>query len=98
MPYYAGHKEDEKNKVYYKPKTEGEHLVIRYTGLNLIQIDDMDMDEYLFYLREAFIHYMNQTEEGRKYLKECYISTQTEPDRKALRAKFGRKGGRKHGK
>lgn len=53
----------------------------------------MDMDEYLFYLREAYIHYMNETEEGRKYLKECYISEQTKPDRQALRRRFGKKKG-----
>ena len=42
-------------------------MVIEYTGLNLKEIGEMDLDEYLYYFREAFIHTMNQTEEGRKY-------------------------------
>lgn len=66
-------------------------MVIRYTGLNLKEIGEMDLDEYLFYFREAFIHYMNQTEDGRKYLENAYFYTQTKPDRKRLRDKFGKK-------
>lgn len=55
----------------------------------------MDFDEYLFYVREAYIHNLNQTEDGRKYLENCWRMTQTKPDRAALRAKFGE--GAKHG-
>lgn len=92
MPYYAG---GETVKYYYKPETESEHLVISYTGLNIRQVDEMDFDEYLFYVREAYIHNLNQTEDGRKYLENCWRMTQTKPDRAALRAKFGE--GAKHG-
>ena len=49
----------------------------------------MPINEYLYYQREAYIHYLNQTEEGRKYLEDCYFYVQTEPDRKSLRANFG---------
>lgn len=64
-------------------------MVSKYTGLNIIEILDLDIDVYLYYLRQAYIHYLNQTEEGRDYLKECYFFVQTKPDRKALREKFG---------
>ncbi len=52
----------------------------------------MDIDEYLFYVREAFIYNMNQTEEGRDYLEKCWLLTQTKPERAKLREKFGKKG------
>lgn len=93
MPYYAG---GEKQKYYYKPETESEHLVISYTGLNYWQVEEMDFDEYLFFVREAYIFNLNQTEDGRKYLENCWRMTQTKSDRSALRDKFGK--GAKHGK
>lgn len=66
-------------------------MVVEYTGLNIQQINDLDMDEYLYYFRDAFIHSMNQTEEGRKYLENAYYYKQTKPDRARLRQKFGNK-------
>ena len=66
-------------------------MVVEYTGLNIREIGEMEIDEYLYYFRDAFIHGMNQTEEGRKYLENAYCHKQTKPDRERLRAKFGRK-------
>lgn len=65
-------------------------MVAKYTGLDVHQIGDLDMDEYLYYFRDAFIHNMNKTEEGRKYLENAYFYKQTKPDRKRLRDKFGK--------
>jgi hypothetical protein len=76
----------------YKTETSGEKLVIDYTRLNLFEIQDLDLDVYLFYMREAFIHKMNQTKEGREYLENCWRMQQSKPDRKKLREKY-RKGG-----
>lgn len=86
MPYYPG---GEKVKYYYRAETESEHLVIEYTGLNLREVNDLDYDEYLYYVREAYIYRLNQTQEGREYLENCWRITQTKPDRAALREKFG---------
>ena len=86
MPYYAGGK---KQKYHYKPETESEQLVVAYTGLNIRQVDEMDFDEYLFYVREAYIHNLNQTEDGREYLANCWRMTQTKPERAKLREQFG---------
>lgn len=36
-----------------------------YTGLNLNEIQLMELDEYLFYMREAYIYSLNQTENPR---------------------------------
>ena len=76
----------------YKTETSGEKLVIDYTRLNLFEIQDLDLDVYLFYMREAFIYKMNQTKEGREYLENCWRMQQSKPDRKKLREKY-RKGG-----
>lgn len=62
-----------------------------YTGLNLYEIQQLPYDEYLALRRDAFIEKLNRTEAGQEYLDEAWRLEQTEPDRKALRAKFGRK-------
>lgn len=90
IPFYPG---GDNEGVYYKTLTRGEKLVIDYTGLNIWQVQELDLDLYLFFMREAFIHEMNQTKEGRNYLENCWRISQTEPDRKAIREKFKRRGG-----
>ena len=71
-------------------------MEIDYTGLNMWEVQEMDLDVYLFMVREAFIHYNTQTKEGREYLENCWRMKQTKPDRKALREKVG-KGAAKYG-
>lgn len=67
--------------------------MIDYTGLNLWEVQELDLDIYLFLVREAFIYNMSQTEKGREYLENCWRMTQTKPERQRLREKFGKKGG-----
>ncbi len=81
----------EDNKLFYTPDSVGEKMVADYTNMTIREVDDLDIDEYLYYFRDAFIHSMNQTEEGRKYLENAYFYKQTKPDRGSLRKKFGRK-------
>lgn len=73
--------------------TTWEHLVAKYTGLNMLQVEELNIIDYLIYRRDAFIHRMSQSEEGVKYLKDAYRLEQTTPDRDNLRKKFGRKEG-----
>ena len=61
-----------------------------YTGLDFQQIQRLNYIEYLQYRRDAFINYLNGSEEGREYLRNAWRMEQTEPDRIALRRKFGR--------
>lgn len=89
MPYYPG---GEQEKGHYETKTKGKRLVIAYTGLNLYQINYMDLDMYLFYMREAYIHNLMQTKEGREYLDNCWRMTQTKPERQKLREKYAKEG------
>ena len=46
--------------------------------------------DYLLFRRDAFITRMNQTKEGREYLRDAYNLEQVNPDRKALRDQFGK--------
>lgn len=72
--------------------TTWEHLVSKYTGLNILQVEELDYIDYLIYRRDAFIYRMSQTEEGEKYLNNAYRLEQTKPDRESLRKKFGKEG------
>ena len=73
--------------------TTWERLVSEYTGLNMLQVEELNYIDYLVYRRDAFIYKMSQTEEGVKYLKNAYRLEQTKPDRDNLRKKYGRKEG-----
>lgn len=72
--------------------TTWEHLVAQYTGLNILQVEDLDYLDYLIYRRDAFIYKLSRTEKGEEYLKNAYRLEQTKPNRKALRNKFGKEG------
>lgn len=69
-------------------------MVSRYTGLNMIEVENLDYIEYLAYRRDAFIYKLSQTEKGREYLNNAYRLEQTAPDRKSLRDQFGEEGKR----
>ena len=79
----GGHKYD--SPTWYK------HLVGEYTGLNIHQVKRLNYIEYLAYRRDAFITWLNKSEAGQEYLRNAWRMEQTEPDRVALRRKFGRK-------
>lgn len=61
-----------------------------YTGIDMNAIEELEIIDYLQYKRDAFIHKMNQSEEGRKYLENAHTLSQTKPDRKRLRELFGK--------
>lgn len=75
----------------YSAPTWYKHLVAVYTGLTFLQIKNLNYIEFLTYRRDAFINWLNQSESGQEYLKNAWRMEQTEPDRAALRRKFGRK-------
>ncbi len=75
---------------YYKINTFEEKTISEYTGLNFIEIDELIIVDYLIYFADAIIYKLQQSEEGRKILKESEIREQTEPDRKELRKTFGK--------
>lgn len=67
-------------------------MVAEYTGLTILQVEDLDYIDYLTYRRDAFISRLSQTEKGLEYLDNAYRIEQTEPDRKSLRDQFGKGG------
>lgn len=91
MPYYPGGGSGD--EVHYRLNTKGEKLVIDYLNITIFDVQEMPIDLYLYFMREANIHRLMQTKEGREYLDNCWRMEQTKPDRKKLREKM-RKGKR----
>ena len=63
-------------------------MVAEYTGLNFLQIAELDYLQYLVWLRDAYIYKLSRTEEGQEYLDNAWRMEQTKPDREALRKKL----------
>ncbi|MBQ3513426.1 MAG: hypothetical protein IJA32_06460 [Lachnospiraceae bacterium] len=62
----------------------------QYTGLNMLEVEELDYFDYLQYRRDAFIYSLSKTEQGQEYLDNAYRLEQTEPDRKSLKERFGK--------
>lgn len=61
-----------------------------YTGLNFFEVSQLDYVQYLIWRRDAYIQMLSRTEEGQKYLDNCWRMEQTAPDRAKLRQKLGK--------
>ena len=68
-----------------------------YTGLNFLEVSQLNYLQYLIWRRDAWIHMLSRTETGQEYLDEAWRLEQTKPDRAKLRERFG-KGGVSGGK
>lgn len=69
-----------------------------YTGLNFLEVGQLNYLQYLIWRRDAFIHMLSRTEAGQEYLDNAWRMEQTKPDRAGLRKKFGKQGGASGGK
>ena len=65
----------------------------QYAGISLLAVRELDYIQYLIWRRDAFIHWLSQSETGQEYLDDAWRLEQTKPDRQKLRAKYGRKEG-----
>lgn len=88
IPYYL---DDDGNKGHYEVNTIEEKIICEYTGYSFDRVEDLEVFEYWLLLRDAVIYNYMQSEKGREYLDNCWRMEQTEPDRKALREKVGKK-------
>lgn len=88
MPYYP--RGDSGDGIPYTLATRPEKLVMDYCNIDIYEVQEMEIDIYLFFLREAMIFENSQTEEGREYLRNCWRIEQTKPDRQKLREKYGK--------
>ncbi|SCI09421.1 hypothetical protein [Romboutsia sp. 1001713B170207_170306_H8] len=60
-------------------------MVSEYTGLNMLEVEELDYIDYLQYRRDAFIYKQSQTERGVEYLENAFRLEQTKPDRQKLK-------------
>lgn len=72
----------------YKLISSREKAISKYCGISIIEVEELDLVEYLFYYREAVIYNCMQTEDGIEYLQNAYRLEQTSPDRQKLRKNF----------
>lgn len=77
----------------YNTLTYWVHLVAEYAGLSLLEVWRLEYVTYLTLRRDAFIWWLSRSEKGQEYLDNAWRMEQTEPDRKALRRRFGKEGG-----
>lgn len=63
-------------------------MVSEFTGLNFHEIKSLYYDEFLLYVRDAFIYKLEQSESGREYLRNAYRITQTKPEREKIRERM----------
>jgi len=88
MPSDTGDNEQEE-KEYLITETEDLKLVSDYSSLDFDECLNLDCYTYKLLLRDAYIHKLKQSEQGREYLENCYVLQQTEPDRKTLKKQYG---------
>lgn len=86
IPYYPY---SEKQEHYFNCGTSDIKVVSDYTRLKFSEILDLEIFTFWEYLHDAFVWNCNQTKSGKEYLENAWYFQQTEPDRKALRNKFG---------
>lgn len=72
----------------YKLITHREKLISKYCNISLLEVEELDLVEFLFYYREAVIYNCMQTDDGIEYLKNAYRLQQTDPEREKLREKY----------
>lgn len=80
----------ETHSYEYTVITFWKQIVSEYTGLNFVQIGELNFLQYLEWRKDAYIRKLEQTETGREYLDNAWRMEQTEPDRKSLRQKLKR--------
>lgn len=88
IPYYP--KNDGKENPYIIETVE-EKTISKYLNIPLVDVYELDVVEYKFFLREAFIFNCSQSEEGLEYLRNAKRLETTDIDREGLREKYGNK-------
>lgn len=88
LPSYPLEKDSEGHN--YDITSFWENLVSRYTGLNMLEVEELDYIDYLRYRRDAFIYFMSKTEKGQEYLDNAWRLEQVDPERQKLRKQFGK--------
>lgn len=92
LPYYPYSQNSTGNKYHYQYEVVSfwRQLVSDYTGLDFVQIGDLNFLQFLIWRRDAYIRRLEQTEAGREYLENAYRMEQTGLDRAKLRKKLNK--------
>ena len=85
-PYYPD--DNDNMDTGYIVESIGEKRVAEYLRISMLEVEELDLIEYLYFKRETFIYNCSQTDEGREYLRNAKRLEQTTPDRKKLREKL----------
>lgn len=85
MPHYQT---ETGGAAHYEVETRAEKLVIDYLNISIFDVQEMSLDIYLYFMREAYIYRLEQTKEGREYLDNCWRMEQTKPDRAKIRERI----------
>ena len=87
LPNLSGTEDDE--SYHFERYTAAEKMVADYARLSIPAVTRLNYVDFLILQREAVIHLFSSTEKGREMLEDAYCLSQTEPDRAALRARYG---------
>lgn len=79
---------EEKYKPYLVVTTEDLKLMSDYTNMAFNELLELDCVTFKILFKDSYIYSLKKTKEGQEYLEDCWLLTQTTPDRKALRNKF----------
>ena len=66
--------------------------VCKYLDISFFEVEELDVVEFRFYLREAFIYNCSMTEDGIEYLINTKRLETTDPERDKLREFKKKKG------
>ena len=88
LPYYPK-KKDGKENPYIINSVE-EKTISKYLNIPLFEVDELDVVEYQYWLREAFIYNCSLTEDGVDYLINAKRLETTDPERDKLRKKMNK--------
>lgn len=74
-------------------ETRKYHLVNKYYGVDYQQALKLDVLTFTRLLRDAYVMSLSESEEGRKYLYDCWRLSQTDADMAAIMQDFPKKEG-----
>ena len=78
------------DKVGDKVKAIEEKTISKHLNTPVFDVDELDVVEFKFYLREAFIYNSSLTEEGIEYLRNAKRLETTDHKRNKLRKKMNK--------
>ena len=86
LPYYPM---EDNGAFHWEIYSYSNKMISDYCNIPITKVKALPLDEWLMYRRDSFIFNCEQSEKGRRYLKNAYLMTQTKPDIKRLKEVFG---------